>query len=357
MVTAGVYLIARTHALFDLSPLAQWYVGAVGAVTLLIAGFCALVQTDIKRVLAYSTMSQIGYMFLAEGAGAYQAAVFHLMTHAFFKALLFLTAGAIIIGTHHEQDIMKMGGLRKTLKLEYWCFAVGSLALCALPLVTAGYYSKDEILWDEYASQHWDFLAAGLVGAFMTSLYSARLFFIVFHGKEKIHGHAGHGVAYALPLVLLLVLSTFVGGLFIHEPLSGILPANPGEAGGEMKEKLAAASGALALLGICLGAALYLGERKFVTAVAGSGIGKLLTAWWKNAFGFDWLYDLLFVKTFHFIVRVNARDVVDGGISLIPRLMRAGHDVLALTENGRLRWYAATIAAGAVLVLTVLVWP
>jgi NADH-quinone oxidoreductase subunit L len=357
MVTAGVYLIARTHVLFDLSPLAQWYVGAVGAVTLLMAGFCALVQTDIKRVLAYSTMSQIGYMFLAEGAGAYQAAVFHLMTHAFFKALLFLTAGAIIIATHHEQDIMKMGGLRKTLKLEYWCFAIGSLALCALPLITAGYYSKDEILWDEYAAHHMDFFVAGLAGAFMTSLYTARLFFIVFHGKEQIHAHPGHGFAYAVPLVVLFILSTFIGGVFIHEPLSGILPANPGESGGEIKEKIAMASGAVAILGIGLAAALYLGERKFVTAVANSGPGKMLTAWWKNAFGFDWLYDLLFVKLFYFIVRTNAHDFVDGGIGLIPRLMRAGHDVLAITENGRLRWYAATVAAGAVVVLTVLVWP
>jgi NADH-quinone oxidoreductase subunit L len=250
-----------------------------------------------------------------------------------------------------------MGGLRKTLKLEFWCFLVGSLALCALPLVTAGYYSKDEILWDEYAAQHWDFLAAGIAGAFMTSLYTFRMFFIVFYGKERIHGHPGHGIAYSVPLVVLLVLSTLVGGLLIHQPLSGILPANPGEAGGEMKEKLAMASGAVALLGIGLAAVLYLGERRFVTAVANSGPGRLLTAWWKNAFGFDWLYNLVFVKLFYFVVRTNARDGVDLGISLVPRVLRAGHDLLALTENGRLRWYAATIAAGAVVVLAVMVWP
>ena len=143
MVTAGVYLIARTHGLFELAPHVLELVGAVGAVTLLIAGLCALVQTDIKRVLAYSTMSQIGYMFLALGAGAYSAAIFHLMTHAFFKALLFLAAGAVIVACHHEQNIFRMGGLRKRLPLEYASFLVGGGALCALPFVTAGFFSKD----------------------------------------------------------------------------------------------------------------------------------------------------------------------------------------------------------------------
>jgi NADH-quinone oxidoreductase subunit L len=357
MVTAGVYLIARTHTLFELSPQVQELVGIVGAATLLIAGFCALVQTDIKRVLAYSTMSQIGYMFLAEGAGAYQAAIFHLMTHAFFKALLFLASGAVIIGTHHEQNIFKMGGLRKTLKLEYACFLVGGLALCALPILTAGYYSKDEILWDELAANHTGFLIAGLAGAFMTSLYTFRMFFIVFHGKEQIHAHPGHGLAYALPLGILLVLSTFVGGVLIHPPLAGVLPADPGAAGGEMKERLAMASGLVAIFGIVLAAVLYLGERRFVTSIANSGLGKLVSRWWLNAFGFDWLYNGLFVQPYLAIVRLNSRDAIDVGIGLIPRLMRAGHDALSVTENGRLRWYAATFAAGAVIVLAVLVWP
>ncbi|HET8710914.1 MAG TPA: NADH-quinone oxidoreductase subunit L, partial [Spongiibacteraceae bacterium] len=144
MVTAGVYLIARTHTLFELSPYALNMVGVIGSVTLLLAGFAALVQTDIKRVLAYSTMSQIGYMFLALGAGAWSAAVFHLMTHAFFKALLFLSSGAVIIACHHEQDIFKMGGLRKKIPLVYWCFLVGGGALAAIPYLTVGFFSKDE---------------------------------------------------------------------------------------------------------------------------------------------------------------------------------------------------------------------
>jgi NADH-quinone oxidoreductase subunit L len=354
MVTAGVYLIARTHTLFELAPLSQEWVGIVGAATLLIAGFCALVQTDIKRVLAYSTMSQIGYMFLALGAGAWHAAVFHLMTHAFFKALLFLTAGAVIIGTHHEQDIFKMGGLRKTLKLEYACFLVGGAALAALPIFTAGFYSKDEILWDEMAAHHTGFLAAGLFGAFLTSIYTFRLIFIVFHGEEKVHAHAGHGVAYWLPLSVLLVLSTLVGA-WLHPSITGVLPADPGESVEEGKHLLEFASGAVAIAGIAIAAWLYLGERRLVTAIAKSGIGRALTGLWYNAFGFDALYDLLFVKTYLAIVNFNRRDFIDAIIGLIPRLTKLGHDTLSVTENGRVRWYAATIAGGAVLLLAALV--
>ena len=185
MVTAGVYLIARCHGLFSLTPLTLELVGIVGGVTLLLAGFAALVQTDIKRILAYSTMSQIGYMFLALGVGAWQAAIFHLMIHAFFKALLFLTAGSVIVACHHEQNIFKMGGLRKPLPLAYACFLVGGSALAALPLITAGFYSKDEILWEAFASGHQVLLLAGLIGALLTSLYTFRLIFIVFHGEAK----------------------------------------------------------------------------------------------------------------------------------------------------------------------------
>ncbi len=211
MVTAGVYLIARTHGLFTLAPEILHLVGIVGGVTLVLAGFAALVQTDIKRILAYSTMSQIGYMFLALGVGAWDGAIFHLMTHAFFKALLFLASGAVIVACHHEQNIFKMGGLWKKLPLAYASFIVGGAALAALPLVTAGFYSKDEILWEAFASGNHGLLYAGLVGAFMTSLYTFRLIFITFHGEAKTEAHAGHGIAHWLPLSVLIVLSTFVG--------------------------------------------------------------------------------------------------------------------------------------------------
>ena len=152
MVTAGVYLIARTHVLYTLAPQVQFAVAVVGAATLLLAGFSALTQPDIKRVLAYSTISQIGYMFLALGVGAWAAALFHLMVHAFFKALLFLAAGIVIDALHHEHNIFRMGGLRKELPIAFWTFLIGGCSLAGLPLVTAGFVSKDLILWSAWTS-------------------------------------------------------------------------------------------------------------------------------------------------------------------------------------------------------------
>ncbi|MBT8764990.1 NADH-quinone oxidoreductase subunit L [Metapseudomonas boanensis] len=350
MVTAGVYLIARTHGLFLLTPEILELVGIVGGVTLVLAGFAALVQTDIKRILAYSTMSQIGYMFLALGVGAWDAAIFHLMTHAFFKALLFLASGAVINACHHEQNIFKMGGLWKKLPLAYACFIVGGAALAALPLVTAGFYSKDEILWEAFASGHQWLLYAGLAGAFLTSIYTFRLIFIAFHGEAKTDAHAGHGIAHSLPLVVLLVLSTFIGAL-ITPPLAGVLPESVGHAGGEAKHSLEIASGAIALAGILLAALLFLGKRRFVSAVAQSAPGRFLGAWWFAAWGFDWLYDLLFVKPYLLVCRLLGRDPIDGSIGLIPRVVRSGNSALSRSQTGQLRWYAVSIVGGAVLVL------
>lgn len=350
MVTAGVYLIARTHTLFEVAPAIQELVGIIGAVTLLLAGFAALVQSDIKRILAYSTMSQIGYMFLALGVGAWSASIFHLMIHAFFKALLFLTAGAVIIATHHEQNIFKMGGLWKKLPLEYACFLVGGLALSAFPLLTSGYYSKDEILWEALASNHTGLLLAGLIGAFMTSLYTFRLIFIVFHGEAKTDAHAGRGVAYGLPLVALLILSTLIGAQ-IHPPLHDVLPASVGEAGGEMQHKLELISGAIAISGIVLAAFLFLGKRSLVTSIANNPPGKLLSDWWRNAWGFDWLYDIIFVKPYVAISTLNRLDAADLTVGVLPALAKLGNSLLSVTQNGRVRWYALTIAAGAVCVV------
>lgn len=350
MVTAGVYLIARTNGLFLLAPDILHLVGVVGGVTLVLAGFAALVQTDIKRILAYSTMSQIGYMFLALGVGAWDAAIFHLMTHAFFKALLFLASGAVIVACHHEQNIFKMGGLWKKLPLAYASFVVGGAALAALPIVTVGFYSKDEILWEAFASGNTGLLYAGLVGAFMTSLYTFRLIFIAFHGEAKTEAHAGHGISHWLPLGVLIVLSTFIGA-WITPPLAGVLPESAGHAGGAAKHALEITSGSIAIAGILLAALLFLGKRSFVSAVANSSIGRVLSAWWFAAWGFDWIYDKLFVKPYLLISHMLRKDPVDRGIGLIPRLARGGHVAMSKTETGQLRWYTASIAVGAVLVL------
>jgi NADH-quinone oxidoreductase subunit L len=353
MVTAGVYLIARTHGLFLLAPEILHLVALVGAITLVLAGFAALVQTDIKRILAYSTMSQIGYMFLALGVGAWEGAIFHLMTHAFFKALLFLSAGAVIVACHHEQNIFKMGGLRKSLPLVYACFLVGGSALAALPLVTAGFYSKDAILWQVQASGQITLLWAGLVGAFLTSLYTFRLIFIAFHGKVQTQAHAGHDLAHRLPLLVLLVLSTGIGALIVP-PLAGVLPAGPGDNIEAGRHTLEIVSGMVAIAGIALAAFLFLGERRLANKIASSAPGRLLSTLWFNAWGFDWLYERLWVKPYLLGTRLLGKDPLDWMMNLPAWLAQRGHQLLVWTVSGKLRWYAASMGMGATLILALL---
>ncbi|HUR40790.1 MAG TPA: NADH-quinone oxidoreductase subunit L [Verrucomicrobiae bacterium] len=353
MVTAGVYLIARTHVLFELSPFALQMVGWVGAITLLMAGFTALTQTDIKRVLAYSTMSQIGYMFLALGAGAWSAAVFHLMTHAFFKALLFLSAGAVILAMHHEQDMFRMGGLRKKIPFVFWVFVIGCAGLVALP-PTSGFFSKDEILWEAWANGHKDLYYAGLVGAFMTALYTGRMVFITFFGKplseQAEHPHPGHGIAHSLPLAVLAVAAVLGG--FIHLPLESVLPQAT-HADVSAKHTIELVSVLTGLAGLALSAFLFLRAPGLVDALAKNPIGAVLRKTWQNAWWFDWTYDLVFKRPFLWFTRVNAKDGFDVAIGFIPLSLRALYGVAARTQTGQIRWYAMSIVAGAVLVLGV----
>ncbi|QCT22181.1 NADH-quinone oxidoreductase subunit L [Jejubacter calystegiae] len=351
MVTAGVYLIARTHGLFLMTPEVLHLVGIVGAVTLVLAGFAALVQTDIKRVLAYSTMSQIGYMFLALGVQAWDAAIFHLMTHAFFKALLFLASGSVILACHHEQNIFKMGGLRKSIPLTYASFLVGGAALAALPVITAGFYSKDEILWGAAAGGHNILMLAGLAGAFLTSVYTFRMIFIVFHGKEQIHAHPGKGITHHLPLIVLMILSTFVGALIVP-PLAGVLPES--DFGHDGKMALEITSGVVAVVGILIAAWLWLGKRRLVTAVSNSAPGRFFGTWWFHAWGFDWLYDKVFIKPFLGIAWLLKRDPLNGMMNIPAILSRLSGRGLLLSENGYLRWYVASMSIGAVVVLALL---
>ena len=229
MVTAGVYLCCRMYTVFEMAPEVMMFISITGAVTLLVAGFAALVQTDIKRILAYSTMSQLGYMFMAVGAEAYQAGLFHMLTHAFFKALLFLSSGAVILAYHHEQNIFKMGGLFYKNKFLFACFAIGGGALAAIPFITVGFFSKDAILgavWVQgesiavYNSLYW----VGVAGAFLTSIYTFRLIWVVFFGKENTPYHAIKGITFWGPLAILAVLSTFVGAA-LKAPVESILNA------------------------------------------------------------------------------------------------------------------------------------
>ena len=352
MVTAGVYLIARTHGLFLLAPDVLHLVGIVGAVTLIFAGCAALVQTDIKRVLAYSTMSQIGYMFLALGVQAWDAAIFHLMTHAFFKALLFLSAGSVILACHHEQNIFKMGGLRKQIPFVYAVMLIGGSALAALPLFTSGFYSKDAILWGAQLDGQTVLLWAGIIGALMTAIYTFRMIFIVFHGEAKIKAHKVKGITHTLPLGILAILATFVGAL-IHQPLEGVFPAKSlGSHDGKIL--LEVISGGFAVAGLLIAAFLYLFRRSIANAIAKSAPGRFLSTWWYHAWGFDWLYEVVFVKPFKGIAWLLESDPVNSLMNLPAHLSRWANKGLALSENGQVRWYVASLGLGAVLILALL---
>ena len=351
MVTAGVYLIARTHGLFLAAPDVLYFVGVVGAITLLVAGFAALVQTDIKRVLAYSTMSQLGYMFLALGVQAWDAAIFHLMTHAFFKALLFLASGSVIVACHHEQNIFKMGGLYKKIPLVYAAFLVGGSALAALPVITAGFYSKDEILWGAWSSGHFGLVMVGLIGAFLTSVYTFRMICLVFHGQAKTEAHAVKGISHDLPLIVLIILSTAIGA-FIVLPFGDVLPASL--AGHEGKITLEAISGLVAAVGIVLAITLNLGDRKLINTISQSEVGCKLSCLWLNGWGFDWLYDKVFVQPYLRIADWLKTDWVDKVVNYLPAAAKLGNRGLVVSENGYLRWYIASIGIGAVIVLAAL---
>ncbi|MFK8068790.1 MAG: NADH-quinone oxidoreductase subunit L, partial [Gammaproteobacteria bacterium] len=228
MVTAGIFMVARMSPLFELSETALSFVLLIGAFTAFFMGLLGLVQTDIKRVVAYSTLSQLGYMTVALGVSAYAAGIFHLGTHAFFKALLFLAAGSVIIGMHHEQDMRKMGGLRKYMPITWITSLIGSLALIGFPGL-AGFFSKDAIIEavhhsDRYGSHiaYW----AVLAGVFITALYSFRLVFMVFHGKERMDAHTRTNLkespaVVTIPLILLAIPSVVVGAMFIGPMLFG----------------------------------------------------------------------------------------------------------------------------------------
>lgn len=361
MVTAGVYLIARTNALFMLAPAVQTAVAVIGAVTLLLAGFSALAQSDLKRVLAYSTISQIGYMFLALGAGAWSAAIFHFMTHAFFKALLFLGAGMVISSLDHEHNMFRMGGLRKRLPLVFLTFLIGALSLSALPLVTAGFYSKDLILWDVWSSKAggaW-LWAAGLAGALLTSIYSFRMIFITFFGEAKTEVSSRPGLLMSVPVVILALLS--VAGGFIEGPLTGFLSTalpvlHPAEAVPGIELLLKIIAGSVSVAGIILAWFLFLRSPDHVRNLSRGRAGALVHSLWLSGWGFDRLYDTLIVKPFVWAARVNIDDAID--LVYLGMIWTAGrvNGFLTFTQSGKVRWYAAGIAIGAALVLGAVVF-
>ena len=361
MVTAGVYLIARTHVIFELAPVVQSLVAVIGAVTLLLAGFSALAQRDIKRILAYSTISQIGYMFLALGVGAWSAAIFHFFTHAFFKALLFMAAGAIIVALHHEQDIFKMGGLRRQLPAVFWTFLIGALSLTAFPFISSGFYSKEEILWQVWASPQggpWLWLA-GLLGALLTSVYTFRAVFIVFFGDEHGHVTGRPGGLMTKPLWILAGLSTFAGVL--RAPVDHLLEHTPLWAHAAETAHVKGAFGlqlaamAAGLIGLYIAGSLFLGKSGATKEWLATPTGAILARLSASGCGFDWLYDHLFVKPFVAIARFAKNDFTAAIDAVIVYVNDGLNYALHATQNGKMRWYAMGMAVGAVITLAIVI--
>ena len=365
MVTAGVYLIARTHVLFELAPVAQTIVAIIGAITLLVAGLAALNQHDIKRVLAYSTISQIGYMFLALGVGAWSAAIFHFMIHAFFKALLFLGAGIVIWSLDEEHNMFKMGGLWKKLPVTFWTFLVGAASLSALPLITAGFYSKDKILWLSYASDKgsvWLWLAA-LAGAFLTALYAFRMVLLTFFGDAKKEPSQRPGLMMTLPLIVLGILS-IVGG-FIELPgdmghftmfsdfIEKTLPVTLVTIAGHYTELLfQLISGLVAVAGIGTACVFYYNKPFPAAEPQRNAVQNFFYRGWD----FDLLYDALIVRPVIFLAQIDKNDVIDRFYNGLASLALWLNKLLSATQNGMVRRYAIVLAIGAIITLTLILY-
>ncbi len=367
MVTAGVYLIARMNFIFEISPRASFAVAIIGSVTLLYAGLCALAQSDIKRVLAYSTVSQIGYMFLALGVGSYTGAIFHLMTHAFFKALLFLSAGIVIDALHHEHNIFRMGGLRKKLPWAYWTFLIGASSISALPLVTAGFYSKDAILWASYGSKlgnTWFWMAA-LIGALLTGIYSFRVFFLVFYGERDHEISAYPGSLMKLSLAILAVFSIIAGFVEMPEVIlhydpwgamfRTVFPKTPFDLARSTHNaewSLISISAFESFIGIYI-AYLYMTRRRWSEAFGKTTTGKVVHSFLKSGFGFDWIYDRIFVRPFKFIAYANRQDCIDYVFAGMAAAVAYANRALTVLQTGKLRDYAAGLVCGSIFVVII----
>ncbi|NNC98819.1 MAG: NADH-quinone oxidoreductase subunit L [Gammaproteobacteria bacterium] len=356
MVTAGVYLIARTHGLFLLAPDVLLLVALVGLVTLLLAAFTALNQHDIKRILAYSTISQIGYMFMALGVGAWSAGIFHLMTHAFFKALLFLAAGAVIHCLHHEHDIFKMGGLRKKLPVTFWSFVIGSAALAALPF-TSGFFSKDQILLSAFELHGavpgigpW-LWAGGILGALLTAIYSFRLVFIVFFGKAKTEPDRQLGWRMAGPLSLLCVLS-LIGGLFVL-PLENVFPPASAHQVSHLVEGISIGT---PLVGLLIAWLVYYRGSLPVSRFTETPGGSALRRFWHSGWAIDKLYDTILVRPFVGISTAMSGELLDRIYHGIVQACQSMHGWLSRTQTGKMRWYATSMVFGLIALVTLLGW-
>jgi NADH-quinone oxidoreductase subunit L len=387
MVTAGVYLIGRNAVLFMHAPEVLSIVAVVGAATALWAGLLGLVQNDIKRVLAYSTVSQLGYMFLAMGVGAYAAGIFHLFTHAFFKALLFLGSGAVIHALAGEQDLRRMGGLKGDLPITYWTFLVGALAIAGVPGL-AGFFSKDEILFRTFASGHMWLWIVGAITSFLTAIYMFRLVFMAFHGSRQssdpdvTHGPAvvhDAPMAMAIPLIVLAIGSVLAGYVGVPEILHG---ANrferflePSFAPPSFAEAAAAAQGEtsnasleltlmivaslLALAGIALAVRLYLQRPEAAARLAATfpGLYRFLL----NKGYVDEIYDQAIVQPIKALAdgvlwRGLDVTVIDGAVNGTGTIVAETGGSVRRVQTGSMRAYAVSVLLGVVMIVGYYLW-
>ncbi|HEY5265055.1 MAG TPA: NADH-quinone oxidoreductase subunit L [Steroidobacteraceae bacterium] len=383
MVTAGIFMVARMSPLFELSETALSVVLIIGATTAFFMGLIGIVSNDIKRVIAYSTLSQLGYMTVALGASAYSAGIFHLMTHAFFKALLFLAAGSVIMAMHHEQDMRKMGGLRKYMPITYWTCLVGSLALIGFP-GTSGFFSKDALIEAVALSQRTGSGYAHfcvLAGVFVTALYTFRMFFMTFHGKERMDHHTQEHLhespwVVTVPLILLAIPSALIGWFTIRPVLFGgyfggaihVLPAHDvlGRVGEEFHGSGAFVWSAftalpvwLAALGIFTAWLFFL--KKPALADSAERYGKWLYLILVNKFGFDWFNEHVIMagarRLGGGLWRFGDEIVIDGGfVNGSARTVGWMGSVMRYAQSGYLYHYAFAMILGLASFLMWLIW-
>lgn len=366
MVTAGIYMIARSNVLFDLAPMIQHIIAIVGLATAIVAAIIALTQTDIKKVLAYSTVSQLGYMFLGLGVGAYNGAFFHVITHAFFKALLFLCAGSVIHALHHEQDMRHMGGLRKKLPVTFLTMLIGTIAIAGLPPFS-GFFSKDEILAHVYMHDKvmW---AIAVFGAFLTAFYMFRMLFLTFYGKYRGTHHAEEKIhespkSMTIPLIVLAVLSAIGGMIGIPETLGGnhwlshwLAPVikHTAEVPDHATEyALMAVSVVGVLVSIAFAYVKYIKQNH--VPIPDEGKRSALANLSYNKFYFDEIYDLLIRKPLDalstFFYKIIDNKIVDGIVNGLGWSTSEASKGLRLVQSGNVGFYIFMMVIGIISLL------
>jgi NADH-quinone oxidoreductase subunit L len=383
MVTAGVYMVARSHVIFERAPIALTVVAVIGTLTALFAATIGVTQTDIKKVLAYSTVSQLGYMFVACGAGAFSAGIFHLMTHAFFKGLLFLGAGSVIHAVGGEQDMRKMGGLKTYIPITFTTMLIATLAISGIPPL-AGFWSKDEILWKAYQAS-WVYWLIGAITALITSFYMFRLLFMTFWGDyegiqvddhghaQSAHGDHGHGEPHEsptvmlVPLIILAVLSAVGGFVGIHhgfehflEPVFGSeFPKTITEGSGNTEWLLMGISVLFAFAGLILAYVLYV-SKPYLPEKIGASLNRFYDVV-LNKYYVDEIYAKIFVKPLvdgstRILWQGVDRKVIDDTVNNAADGARHVSDEVRQMQSGNVRSYAGWIASGAAAVIAYMIW-